>query len=184
MNVALAECEKKMQKTISAFEQELASIRAGRANAAVLDKITVDYYGSPTQITQLAEVKVTEARILIITPWDPKTLKEIEKSINMSDLGINPQNDGKMIRLVFPALTEDRRREITKQVSKMGEEAKIALRNIRRDAIDKIKTQKKNGELTEDEQKTEEKSAQELTDKYTKSVDTIVEKKNKELMEI
>ncbi len=184
MNANLTEFEKKMQKTISAFESELATIRAGRANPSVLDQIMVDYYGSPTQITQLAEVKVTEARILIITPWDPKILKEIEKAINTSDLGINPQNDGKMIRLVFPSLTEDRRREITKQVSKMGEEAKVALRNIRRDAIEKIKGQKKTGELTEDEQKAGEKSAQDLTDKYTKTVDAVVEKKNKELMEI
>ncbi len=184
MKANLKDFETKMQKSIASLESELASIRAGRATAAVLDKITVDYYGSPTQITQLAEVKVTEARILVITPWDGKIVKDIERAILASDLGIVPQNDGKMLRLVFPALTEERRRELTKQISKIGENAKVALRNIRRDANDMIKDMKKKSELTEDEQKAGEKEAQDMTDKYTKQVDAVIEKKNKEIMEI
>ena len=184
MKANLTEFEAKMQKSVSSLESELMTVRVGRASANVLDKITVDYYGSPTQINQIAEVKATDPKTLVISPWDATTLKEIEKAILASDLGLNPQNDGKLIRLIFPTLTEERRREVTKQVSVYGENAKVAIRNIRRDAIDAIKAQKKAGELTEDEQKAGEKSAQDLTDKYTKAVDAAVEKKSREIMEI
>lgn len=184
MKADLTQFESKMKKTIASFEQELTTIRVGRANAAVLDKVVVDYYGSPTPIKEMAEIKVPEARSLVITPWDASTLKAIEKAINASDVGINPVNDGKTIRLAFPQLTEDRRKEITKQVAKYGEEAKVALRNIRRDANDLFKDMKKKSEMTEDEQKTSEKNAQDMTDKYIKEVDKIIEKKTKEIMEI
>jgi len=178
------EYEERMKKTISVYEQELASIRAGRANPAVLDKITVEYFGTPTKINQMAEVRVADARTIVIQPWDASTLKSIDRAIQASDLGITPQNDGKVIRLAFPALTEERRKELTKQISKMGEEAKVAIRNIRRDANDKCKEMKKKSEMTEDEQKASEKSIQELTDKYAKEVDAVTAKKEKELMSI
>lgn len=184
MKANLNEFETKMQKAVSSLESELLTIRVGRASANVLDKITIDYYGSPTQINQVAEIKTTDARTLVISPWDASTTKEIEKAILASDLGINPQSDGKVIRLVFPTLTEERRREVSKQVSVYGENCKVAIRNIRRDANDYIKAQKKAGELTEDEQKAGEKSAQDLTDKYIKAVDAAVEKKSREIMEL
>ena len=184
MKLNLKEYETKMQKTIATFEGELGTIRAGRANPTVLDKITVDYYGAPTLISQIAEVKVPEARVIIIQPWESSTLKNIEKAITASDLGINPQNDGKVIRLTFPQLTEERRKDITKQVAKLGEDAKVALRNIRRDGNDKMKDMKKKSEMTEDELKSGEKEIQDMTDKYIKTVDTVAAKKNKEIMEI
>ena len=176
--------EEKMKKNIAAYKHELESIRAGRANPAVLDKITVDYYGAPSPIQTIAAVTMSDARTLVISPWDPQSLKNIEKAILASDLGLPPANDGKVIRLNFPALTEDRRKEITKEVSKLGEDSKIGIRNIRRDANDKCKEMKKNGEMTEDEQKTSEKSVQDLTDKYIKEIDAITTEKQKEVMSI
>lgn len=178
------EFESKMKKTCDALTAQLATIRAGRANASVLDQIEVDYYGSPTPIQQVASVAAPDPRSLVIQPWDASVLKGIEKAILASDLGINPQNDGRVIRLVFPQLTEDRRKELTKQVKKYGEEAKVAIRNIRRDAMDAFKNQKKKGELTEDDQKQCEKDLQEMTDKYVKKIDEMCAKKEKELMEI
>jgi len=184
MKLNTKEYEEKMKKSLDVYDSELASIRVGRASAAVLDKITVDYFGTPTKINQMAEVKATDARTLQITPWDASTLKNIEKAILASDVGINPQNDGKALRLVFPQLTEERRKELSKQVSKMGEDAKVALRNIRRDANDKVKDMKKKSEMTEDEAKQSEKAVQDLTDKYIKEVDAVTAKKDKEIMSI
>lgn len=155
-----------------------------RASARVLDKITVPYYGTPTAVDGVATVKAIDARTLAITPWETNMLKELEKAIQASDIGITPQNDGKCLRLVFPALTEERRKELTKQTAKMGEEAKVAVRNIRREANDKAKEMKKNSEMTEDEQKASEKIVQDLADRYVKEVDAAVEKKNKEIMEL
>ena len=176
--------EEKMKKTISLYSHELETIRAGRASAAVLDKVTVDYYGAPTQINAIAAITVTDARTLAITPWDPSSLKSIERAILASDVGITPANDGKVIRLVFPTLTEERRKELTKEITKMGEDAKVAIRNIRREANEKCKDMKKNSEMTEDEQKASEKSVQELTDKLIKEVDAVTAAKNKEIMSI
>ena len=178
------EFESKMKKTAEVLKTQLASVRAGRANAAVLDQITVDYYGVPTPIQQVASVSVPDPRSLLIQPWDASVLKGIEKAILASELGINPQNDGRVIRLVFPQLTEERRKELAKQVKKYGEEAKVAVRNIRRDAIDKFKKQQKASEITEDDYKTIEKDIQKLTDDYIKEVDVITDKKEKELFEI
>lgn len=178
------EFESKMKKTAEVLKTQLASVRAGRANAAVLDQITVDYYGVPTPIQQVASVSVPDPRSLLIQPWDASVLKGIEKAILASELGINPQNDGRAIRLVFPQLTEERRKELAKQVKKYGEEAKVAVRNIRRDAIDKFKKQQKSSEITEDDYKTVEKDIQKLTDDYIKEVEGIAEKKEKELFEI
>lgn len=178
------EFESKMKKTAEVLKTQLASVRAGRANAAVLDQITVDYYGVPTPIQQVASVSVPDPRSLMIQPWDASVLKGIEKAILASELGINPQNDGRVIRLVFPQLTEERRKELAKQVKKYGEEAKVAVRNIRRDAIDKFKKQQKASEITEDDYKTIEKDIQKLTDDYIKEVDNITNKKEKELFEI
>ncbi len=176
--------EEKMQKTIAAFNSDIATIRVGKANARVLDKVTVDYYGSPTPVSQMAELKVPEPRTLLITPWDASTLKAIEKAIMASDVGITPQNDGKSIRLIFPQLTEERRKELTKQVAKRAEEAKVALRNIRRDANDHAKDLKKKGEMTEDEQRQSDKLTQDLTDKYIKEVDDLTAAKNKDIMSL
>ena len=176
--------EEKMKKSIESYKLELDTVRAGRANAKILDRITVDYYGTPTPINQLGTISVPDARTLVIQPWDTTILKEIEKSILASDIGITPANDGKLIRLVFPQLTEERRKELKKQVSKLGEDAKVAIRNIRRDAMDKAKDMKKNGEMTEDEQKASEKTVQDLTDKYIKEIDVITASKEKEIMEI
>ena len=174
----------KMEKTIRILESDYASIRAGRANRAVLDKITVDYYGAPTPIQSLAAVSVSEARILVIQPWDKSTLKAIEKAIQVSDLGINPSNDGMVIRIVFPPLTEERRKDICKQIRKQGEDSKVAIRSIRRDANDTFKKQKKSSEISEDEQKTLEEDMQKLTDKFCKRIDEIASKKEKEILEI
>ena len=178
------EFESKMKKTAEVLKTQLASVRAGRANAAVLDQITVDYYGVPTPIQQVASVSVPDPRSLLIQPWDASVLKGIEKAILASELGINPQNDGRAIRLVFPQLTEERRKELAKQVKKYGEEAKVAVRNIRRDAIDKFKKQQKVSEITEDDYKAIEKDIQKLTDDYIKEVEGIADKKEKELFEI
>ncbi|MBR2611649.1 MAG: ribosome recycling factor [Clostridia bacterium] len=176
--------EEKMKKTIEAYRDNLSSIRAGRANPDVLKKITVDYYGSPTPISAIAEIKVTDARTIVITAWDKSAMKSIEKAIMTSDLGIHPQNDGTCIRLSFPPTTEERRRELSKQVSKLGEDAKVAIRNIRRDANDKIKTMKKNSELTEDEAKSGDKAVQDLTDRFIKEIDAITAEKTKEVMAV
>ena len=178
------EFESKMQKTCEALSTQLATIRAGRANAAVLDQIQVDYYGVPTPIQQLASVATPDPRSLLIQPWDGSVLKGIEKAILASDLGINPQNDGRMIRLVFPPLTEERRKELAKQTTKYGEESKVAIRHIRRDAIEKFKKQQKASEITEDDYKIAEKDIQKLTDDYIQEIDKITEKKEKELTEI
>ena len=178
------EFESKMKKTAEVLKTQLASVRAGRATAAVLDQITVDYYGVPTPIQQVASIAVPDPRSLVITPWDGSVLKGIEKAILASELGINPQNDGKCIRLVFPQLTEERRKELAKQVKKYGEEAKVAVRNIRRDAMDKFKKQQKASEITEDDYKGIEKDIQKLTDDYIKEVESIADKKEKELFEI
>ena len=178
------EFENKMKKTCEALTTQYATIRAGRANAAVLDQIQVDYYGVPTPIQQVASIATPDPRSLLIQPWDGSILKGIEKSILASDLGINPQNDGRMLRLVFPPLTEERRKELVKQTKKYGEEAKVAIRNIRRDAIDKFKKQQKAGEMTEDDYKIAEKDIQKLTDDYIKEIDRISAKKEKELTEI
>ena len=176
--------EEKMKKSIAVYGESLETIRAGRASTAVLNGIEVEYYGTPTAINQMAEVKVTDPRTISISPWDASTVKNIEKAILASDLGITPQSDGKVIRLLFPQPTEERRREMTKQVSKMGEEEKIAVRNIRREALEKAKEMKKNGEMTEDEQKASEKAVQDLTDKYIKEVDQVTANKNAEIMDI
>ena len=180
----LKQFERKMEKTLEVLASDFGAVRAGRANAAVLDQITVDYYGVPTPIQQVASISVPDPRSLMIQPWDASVLKGIEKAILASDLGINPQNDGRAIRLVFPQLTEERRKELAKQVKKYGEEAKVAVRNIRREAIDKFKKQQKASEITEDDYKTIEKDIQKLTDDYIKEVDNIADAKEKELFEI
>ena len=176
--------EDKMKKTCESLTAQLATIRAGRANAAVLDQIQVDYYGVPTPIQQVASVSTPDPRSLFIQPWDGSVLKGIEKAILASDLGINPQNDGRGIRLVFPPLTEERRRDLAKQTRKYGEESKVAIRNIRRDAIERFKKQQKSSEITEDDYKIAEKDIQKLTDDFIKEIDKITEKKEKELTEI
>ena len=176
--------EQKMQKVLDTLEDALDGIRAGRANPAVLSKVMVEYYGTPTPIQQIASVSSPDPRTLLIQPWDTKAVKDIEKAILSSDIGINPQNDGRSIRLIFPQLTEERRKDLTKQVRNIGEGGKVAIRNLRREAMDAIKKMKKNSEITEDEQKEAEKDLQELTDKYIKKVDEICETKNKELMEL
>ncbi len=178
------EFNEKMKKTIDVVAGDFSSVRAGRANAAVLDKITVDYYGTPTPINQVGTISSPDPRSLMIQPWDKSLLKEIEKAIQTSDLGINPQNDGQVIRLLFPQLTEERRKELTKQVRKYGEEGKVAVRNIRRDAMDKLKAAEKKGELTEDDRKDCEKELQDLTDKFCKELDEMCAKKEKELMAV
>ena len=184
MKLDTKEFEIKMQKSIESYKYEIDSVRAGRANPNILSRINVDYYGTPTPVNQIGSVSSPDARTIVIQPWDTSTLKGIEKAILASDIGITPANDGKVIRLVFPQLTEDRRKELKKQVSKLGEDAKVAIRNIRRDAIDKAKDMKKNSEMTEDEQKASEKSVQDLTDKYIKEIDAITAAKEKEIMAI
>lgn len=176
--------KEKMGKTISVLKQELSGLRAGRANAQVLDRITADYYGTPTLINQMGNISAPEPRLLVIAPYDPSALKEIEKALQKSDLGINPSNDGKVIRLVFPELTEERRRDLVKVVKKKGEEAKVAIRSIRRDANETIKKQKKNGDITEDDQKIMEEDAQKATDASIKDIDKIIADKEKEIMEV
>ena len=176
--------EQKMDGVITHLKKEHASIRAGRATPALLDKITVDYYGSPTPINQVAAIGVAEARVLTISPWDASLMRAIEKAILSSDIGINPTNDGRVMRLVFPAPTEERRKQLVKDAAKLGEEAKVAVRNIRREAMDKFKAMKKSGELTEDDQKDLEQVIQKTTDKYVKEIDSICAAKTKEIMEI
>ena len=178
------EFESKMKKTCEVLTTQLATIRAGRANASVLDQIEVDYYGVPTPVQQVATIATPDPRSLLIQPWDASLLKPLEKAILASDLGINPQNDGRMIRLVFPPLTEERRKDLVKQTKKYAEESKVAIRNIRRDAIDKFKKQQKSSEITEDDYKIAEKDIQKLTDDYIKELDGICAKKEKELTEI
>ena len=184
MNERLKVYSEKMEKTIRVLENEFAAIRAGRANPAVLDKVTVDYYGVPTPIQAVAAISVAEARILVILPWDKSTLKAIEKAIQASDIGINPTNDGSVIRVVFPPLTEERRKDICKQIRKQGEESKVAIRSIRRDANEKMKALKKSSEISEDEQKDLEDETQKLTDKFCKRIDEIAANKEKEIMEV
>jgi ribosome recycling factor len=176
--------EEKMIKSINIFEENLAEIRAGRANPAILNKITIDYYGTPTPINQVAGISVPEARLIVIQPWDGSVLKEIEKEILKSDIGINPNNDGKVIRLNFPELNEERRKEIVKDIRKMAEDARVVIRSIRRDAIDDAKAMQKNSEISEDELKVAEDKIQKLTDKYVDEIDNILEKKEKEVMSI
>jgi ribosome recycling factor len=176
--------EQKMQKTISVLKEELNTVRAGRANPALLDRVVVDYYGSPTPLKNLSNISVPDPRTLMISPFDPKTIGDIEKAINILNLGINPTNDGKMIRLVVPQLTEDRRKDLTKVVKKFGEDAKIAVRNERRDANDELKKQEKAGELTEDDLKKEMDLVQKKTDKTIKEIDDIVAAKDKEILEV
>ena len=180
----LKEFERKMERTLEVLAADFGAVRAGRANAQVLDRITVEYYGVDTPINQVGTVSSPDPRTLMIQPWDGSLLKAIEKAIQTSDLGINPQNDGRVIRLVFPQLTEERRKELTKQVKKYGEDAKVAVRNVRRDAVDYVKKAQKKGELTEDDQKVAEKDIQDLTDRFTKRIDEMCAKKDKELMEI
>lgn len=176
--------EEKMKKTLAVYEEALGTVRVGRANAAVISRVTVDYYGVATAINQVADVRVADARTLTITPWDKTLNKPIEKALLASDVGITPNNDGTVIRLVFPQLTGERRKELTKQVAKMGEDAKVALRNIRREANDATKAAKKASTMTEDEQKQSDKAVQDLTDKYIKLADGITAKKQEEIMEI
>ncbi|NLP00151.1 MAG: ribosome recycling factor [Clostridiaceae bacterium] len=178
------EFTRKMDKSINYLKDELASIRAGRANPRLLDKISVDYYGTPTPISQLANIQVPEARQIVIQPWDAKILNDIIKAIHMSDLGINPNNDGKVIRLMFPPLTEERRIDLTKEVKKLGENNKIAIRQIRRDAVESYKKKEKAKEITEDDLKIAEKDIQKFTDEYIEKVDKIVEAKIEEIMEV
>lgn len=184
MSPEIVTYDEKMQKTIEVVKSNFAAVRAGRANAGVLDRITVEYYGAPTPLNQVANVGSPDPRTLTIQPYDMSLLKAIEKAIQTSDLGINPQNDGRVIRLAFPQLTEERRKELTKQVRKYGEEGKVALRNIRRDAMDDIKKKTKKSELTEDDQKKLEKELQDLTDKRCKDIDDLTAKKEKELMAV
>lgn len=184
MKAIIKETEDKMKKSTDRLAHEFTTIRAGRANPAVLDKVQVDYYGVPTPIQQMAAVSVSEARILMIQPWDVTSLKAIEKAILSSDVGITPTNDGKVLRLVFPQLTEDRRKELCKEIKKLGEECKVAVRNVRRDSIEKLKAKKKASELTEDEVKDGEKQIQDVTDKYVAEIDKMVSEKDKEIMSI
>jgi ribosome recycling factor len=184
MNELTKAYEVKMGKTIDAVRSDFASVRAGRANASVLDHISVDYYGSPTPLNQVASISSPDPRSLVIAPWDTSLLRAIDKAIQTSDLGINPQNDGKVIRLMFPQLTEERRKELAKQVKKHSEAGKVAIRNIRRDGVDKIKAMKKKGELTEDDAKQYEKELQDLTDKKIKEIDVLTAEKEKELMSV
>ena len=184
MNELLKEYDVKMQKTVDVVVSDFASVRAGRANAAVLDKITVDYYGVATPLNQVGTISSPDPRTLMIQPWDGSLLKAIEKAIQTSDLGINPQNDGKVIRMAFPQLTEERRKELTKQVRKYGEGGKVAVRNIRRDAMDKLKALEKKSEITEDDLKQMEKELQDLTEKRCKQLDELTAKKEAELMAV
>ena len=184
MSVDFKDYSRRMEKALDHLSEEFGAVRAGRANAKVLDRITVEYYGSETPLNGVATISSPDARTLVIQPWDNTLLKEIQKAIQASDLGINPQNDGKVVRLVFPQLTEERRKELTKQVKKYAEDAKVAMRNIRRDGMDYVKKLKKDSEITEDEQKKAEKDLQDLLDKFTKKVDEACAAKEKELMAI
>mgnify|MGYP000503051930 FL=1 len=184
MSDFVKDAESKMLKTIEAVKADFASVRAGRANASVLDRVQVEYYGSPTPLNQVASISSPDPRQLVIQPWDSSLLREIEKAILTSELGINPQNDGKVIRLTFPQLTEERRKDLTKQVHKYAEGGKVAVRNIRRDVMDKIKAAKKISEITEDDAKDYEKKLQDVTDKYVKKLDELAVEKEKELMSV
>jgi len=184
MKDTLNNAKEKMEKTLKVLASDFAAIRAGRANPAVLDRILVDYYGTQTPINQMAAVSVSDARVLVIQPWDKSSLKAIEKAIQASDLGINPQNDGSVIRLTFPQLSEERRKDLSKDVRKLGEDSKVAVRSIRRDANEKIKTMKKNGDITEDDVKLFDKDIQKLTDKYIALVDEQVAVKEKEILSV
>ena len=184
MSTEIKYFDEKMLKTIEVVKSNFAAVRAGRANAGVLDRITVEYYGTPTPLSQVAAISSPDPRTLTIQPWDASLLKAIEKAIQISDLGINPQNDGRLIRLAFPQLTEERRKELTKQVHKYGEDGKVAMRNIRREAMDDFKKAKKDGEITEDDLKQLEKEMQDLTDKRCKDLDELTAKKEKELMAV
>ena len=184
MSVDFTEFSKKMDKTLTHLAEDFDAVRAGRANPKVLDRITVEYYGQETALNGVATISSPDARSLVIQPWDTTLLKEIQKAIQMSDLGITPQNDGKVVRLIFPQLTEERRKELTKQVKKYAEDAKVAMRNVRRDGMDYVKKLKKNSEITEDDQKKAEKDLQDMLDKYIKKVDDALAAKEKELMAI
>ena len=184
MKINTHEHEEKMKKAIAAYESNLSTIRAGQANPAVLSRVSFEYYGAPTPLNTMADIKVVDSKTIAIMPYDASTLKAMEKAILASDVGITPTNDGKIIRLIFPQPTEERRKELAKQVDKMAEEAKVAVRNIRRDAMDLCKKMKKNNEMTEDEQKTSEKLIQDLTDKYVKNIEEITARKVKEVMAI
>ena len=176
--------KERMEKSIESFKEKLSEIRAGRANPAILNKVKIDYYGTPTPINQVAGISVPEARLIVIQPWDGSILKDIEKAILASDVGLNPNNDGKVIRLAFPELNEERRKELVKDIKKMGEETKVAVRNVRREGIDTAKSMQKNGEMTEDELKHAENEIQKMTDKYIEEVDKVIEKKEKEVMSV
>ncbi|MCI5588780.1 MAG: ribosome recycling factor [Lachnospiraceae bacterium] len=184
MSVELNQYEEKMSKSIDSLANEYATIRAGRANPHILDKITVEYYGTPTNLQSVANISVSEARTLVIQPWEASLIKEIEKAILVSDIGITPNNDGKVIRLNFPELTEERRKDIVKDVKKKGEDAKVAIRNIRRDANDMVKKQQKANEISEDEQKNAEDSIQKMTDEFVAKIDKMIEAKSKEIMTV
>lgn len=176
--------KEKMEKCLNSLKHEYSTVRAGRANPAVLDKVLVDYYGAPTPINQMAAISVAEARVLVIQPWDMSSINLIDKAIQASEIGINPTNDGKVLRLTFPQLTEERRKELVKQIKKFAEEAKVTIRNARRDTIDKVKTMKKNGEVTEDDLANFEKDIQKLTDKYVADIDAAAAEKEKEILSI
>ena len=184
MDSVFAKTKEKMEKCLTSLERDYSAVRAGRANPAILDKVMVDYYGVPTPIIQMAAVSSPEPRMLVVQPWDASTLKEIEKAINTADIGINPQNDGKVIRLNFPQLTEEHRKTRQKDISKRGEEAKVAIRNVRRDAMDDIKKLKKNNEITEDDQKDGEKKLQDITDDFIKQAEAITKKKEEEVISL
>lgn len=184
MNTLINNTEEKMEKSLAALDREFKAVRVGRANPSMLDRITVDYYGVATPIQQMAAISVPEPRLLQIQPWDASTLKDIEKAIQVSDLGINPQNDGRIIRLSFPPMTEERRKEVVKDVHKLSEDSKVAIRNCRRDALEKLKAMKKNSEITEDDQANGEKKIQNLTDRFCKEIDELAAAKEKEILEI
>lgn len=184
MNELMQKCNDKMNKTVQALDKEYASIRAGRANPSILNKINVDYYGVPTPVQQMASVSVPDPRTIMIQPYDMSTLKEIEKAVQASDIGINPNNDGKVLRLNFPPLTEERRKDLVKDTKKYAEEAKVTIRNIRRDILEKFKAEKKDGNITEDDMKNYEKKVQEATDKFCKEIDVLAADKEKEIMSI
>lgn len=184
MKEQIKNCKAKMQKTIDSLDREFKSVKAGRANPNILDRVTFDCYGAQTPVNQMASISVAEARILVVQPYDMSTLNAIEKAIQKADIGINPTNDGKVIRLVFPQLTEEKRKELCKDIKKMGEEAKVAVRSSRRDTMDKLKAMKKNSEITEDELKTAEKDVQKITDNFCSEIDDMVSNKEKEVMSI
>ena len=180
----MEDLEQRMEKSLSVYEENLSEVRAGRANPAILNKVTVQYYGVPTPINQVAAISVPDARMIVIQPWDASILKEIEKAILASDIGLNPNNDGKVIRLNFPELTEERRKDLVKEIKKMAEDAKVSIRSIRRDGMEDLKNKQKNSEITEDEKARGEEKIQKLTDKYVAEIDKILENKEKEIMNI